>query len=179
MQECKREWGISYDELTHLAAEATPFLAVIDVDDPIFFHPGDMPQKIQDYCARTNQNIPHTPGEITRVILESLAVKYRQVLDQLDALSGIRHEPLHIIGGGVRNQLLNQFAADATGRTVVAGPVEATATGNILIQAIAMGQLADLAAARALVRHSFPPSIYEPQPDPRWDEALARLQSLL
>ncbi len=178
MQECKREWGVSYDELTHLAAEARPFLAVIDVDDPVFFHPGDMPQKIRDYCANTGQTIPQTQGEITRVILESLALKYRHVLEQLDALTGIRHEPLHIIGGGTRNELLNQFAADATGRTVITGPVEATATGNILLQAIAMGQLADLAEARAIVRNSFPPNAYEPRSDDRWDEAYARLQAL-
>ncbi len=175
MQECKRKWGVSYDELTQLAAEARPFLAVIDVDAPVFFHPGDMPQKIQDYCANTGQPVPQTYGEITRVILESLALKYRQVLDQLDELTGFRHEPLHIIGGGTRNQLLNQFAADATGRTVITGPVEATATGNILMQAIAMGQLADLAEARAIVRNSFPPSIYEPQADDRWDEAYAKM----
>ena len=178
MQECKREWGVSYDELTHLAAEARPFLAVIDVDDPVFFHPGDMPQKIRDYCANTGQTIPQTQGEITRVILESLALKYRHVLEQLDALTGIRHEPLHIIGGGTRNELLNQFAADATGRTVITGPVEATATGNILLQAIAMGQLADLAEARAIVRNSFPPNVYEPRSDDRWNEAYARLQAL-
>ena len=179
MQECKREWDVSYDEMTHLAAEARPFLAVINVDDPVFFRPGDMPQKIRDYCARTGQTVPQTQGEITRVILESLAVKYRQVLDQLDTLTGIRHEPLHVIGGGTRNQLLNQFAADATGRTVITGPVEATATGNILLQAIAMGQLSDLAEARALVRSSFPPSIYKPRADARWDEAFAKLQTLL
>jgi rhamnulokinase len=178
MQECKREWGISYDELTHLAAEARAFLAVIDVDDPIFFHPGDMPQKIRDYCANTGQAVPQTQGEITRVILESLALKYRQALEQLDELTGVRHDPLHIIGGGTRNQLLNQFAADATGRTVITGPVEATATGNILIQAIAMGHLADLAEARALVRSSFPPTTYEPHADARWAEAFARLQTL-
>ncbi len=178
MQECHREWRTSYDELTRLAAEAQPFLAVIDVDDPAFFHPGDMPRKIQAYCQATGQAVPQTLGEITRVILESLALKYRQTLKQLDELTGIRHEPLHIIGGGVRNKLLNQLAADATGRTVITGPVEATATGNILLQAIAMGQLADLAEARAIVRQSFPPAIYEPQLDSRWDDAYARLQEI-
>lgn len=178
MQECKREWGVSYDELTRLAADAGPFLAVINVDDPEFFHPGDMPQKIRDYCARTGQTLPQTEGEITRVILESLALKYRFVLEQLDELTGIRHDPLHIIGGGTRNQVLNQFTADATGRTVITGPVEATATGNILMQAIAMGQLADLAEARAIVRNSFPPTVYEPRSDDRWEEAYAKLLTL-
>ncbi len=134
-----------------------------------------MPRKIQAYCEATGQAVPQTQGEITRVILESLALKYRQTLKQLDELTGIRHEPLHIIGGGVRNKLLNQLAADATGRTVIAGPVEATATGNILLQAIAMGQLANMAEARALVRSAFPPTVYEPNPDPRWDEADARI----
>ena len=178
MQECQREWGISYDELTHLAAQARPFLAVIDVDAPIFFRPGDMPQKIRDYCIRTGQTAPQTEGEIARVILESLALKYRFVLGQLDELTGVRHEPLHIIGGGVKNQLLNQFAANAVGRPVVAGPVEATATGNILLQAIAMGDLADLAEARAIVRRSFPPAIYQPRADESWDAAYAKLLTL-
>ena len=178
MQECHREWGISYGELTQMAEEARPFLAVIDVDDPVFFRPGDMPRKIQDYCADTSQPVPQTRGEIIRVFLESLALKYRHTLEQLDTLTGIRHDPLHIIGGGTRNQLLNQLAADATGRTVITGPVEATATGNILLQAIAMGQLADLAEARAIVRNSFPPGAYEPRPDTRWDEAYAKMQTL-
>jgi len=179
MQECKRVWDVSYDELTRLAAEAAPFLAVIDVDDPVFFQPGNMPQKIRDYCTRTGQTPPQTQGEITRVILESLALKYRLVLEQLDELTDIRHDPLHIIGGGTKNQLLNQFTADATGRTVITGPVEATAIGNILLQAVAMGELADLAEARAIVRASFPPSVYEPYQRGGWDEAYARLQTLL
>jgi len=178
VQECKREWGLSYDELTHLAAKAPPFAAVIDVDDPAFFHPGDMPQKIRDYCARTGQPILQTAGEIVRVILESLALKYRLVLMQLDELTGKRHDPLHIVGGGVKNLLLDQFTANATGRTVITGPVEATATGNILMQAIAMGYLSNLTEARAVVRHSFPPNVYDPQPDARWDQAYARLLTL-
>ena len=178
VQECKREWRFSYDELTHLASEAEPFLAVIDVDDPIFFHPGDMPQKIQDKRAKTGQAIPKTEGEIVRVILESLALKYRYVLEQLDELRGKRHQPLHIIGGGVKNQLLNQFTANATGRLVIAGPVEATAIGNILMQAIAMGHLSGLSDARAIVRHSFPPTQYQPRPDARWDAAYETLCSL-
>jgi rhamnulokinase len=178
MQECKRKWQRSYDELTQLAIQARPFAAVIDVDDAVFFHPGDMPRKIQEYCARTGQYVPQTEGEITRVILESLALKYRLVLEQLDELTGKRHDPLHVIGGGARNELLNQFTADATGRKVITGPVEATATGNILMQAIAMGVFSDLAEARAVVRRSFPPNVYEPGVDARWDEAFAKLQTL-
>ena len=175
VQECKREWNLSYDELTRLAAEATPFLAVIDPDDATFFHPGGMPEKIRAFCAKTKQFIPQTRGEIIRVALESLALKYRFVLERTEALSGKRLSPLHIIGGGTKNKLLNQFTANSIGRTVMAGPVEATAIGNILMQAITLGHLKDLSEARAVVRNSFSPEIYQPENVAGWDEAYAKL----
>ena len=177
VQECRREWNLSYDALTQLAAEAKPFLAVIDPDSDVFLHPGDMPRKIRTYCADTNQPVPKTQGEIVRVALESLAIKYRFVLERLEELIGKRLEPLHIIGGGTRNRLLNQFTADAIGRSVVTGPVEAAAIGNILMQAITLGQLDSLGDARLLVRRSFEIEEYHPRQQDGWEKAYGKLLS--
>ena len=179
VQECKREWGLSYDELTGLAVEAKPFLAVIDSDSPIFLRPGDMPGKIRKFCADTGQTIPKTQGEVIRVALESLALKYRVLLECLDELLGKRLEPLHIIGGGTKNRLLNQFSADATGREVIAGPVEATAIGNILMQMLTLGDLNSLQDARRLVRHSFEIEEFHPRDVNSWESAYQKLKSIL
>lgn len=179
VQECKRQWALSYDEMTQLAAQARPFLAVIDPDHDSFLHPGDMPDKIRAFCAHTSQPLPATQGEIVRVALESLALKYRLIMERLEMLLGKHLEPLHIIGGGSRNGLLNQLTANATQRTVIAGPVEATAIGNVLMQALCLGHLTSLAEARRLVQRSFVPRIYEPQSHPGWDEAYARLQQVM
>lgn len=184
VQECRREWqsqghDYSYDEMTRLAAESDPFLAVINPDDNVFFHPGDMPEKIRAYCKETGQRVPQTEGQILRVALESLALKYRWVLERLDELSDKYFAPIHIIGGGTKNRLLNQFTADATGRTVVAGPVEATAIGNVLMQALGMGDIASLESARLIVRNSFEVEEYDPKPSSLWDEAYEKLLNLL
>ncbi len=178
VQQCKRLWGLSYDELTHMAAQARPFLAVIDPDSNRFLHPADMPEAICAYCRDTGQAAPQTRGEIVRVTLESLALKYRLTLNHLEELSGKHFEPIHIIGGGTKNRLLNQLTADCTGRTVVTGPVEATATGNILLQAISLNHLSSLADARAVVRRSFLVETYQPGDMAGWDDAFAKLISL-
>jgi rhamnulokinase len=184
VQECRRAWAhqgeeLSYDELTRLASKANPFLAVLDPDDDHFFHPGDMPERIRQYCATTNQPAPQTKGEVIRVALESLALKYRWVLGRLEELTGKRLDPVHIIGGGTKNRLLNQFTADATCRPVVAGPVEATAIGNVLMQAIGLKHLASLSEARSVVRTSFSPEVFEPEQTADWDEAYSRLQKVM
>lgn len=158
LQECRRAWALegaeyTYDELVRLAGEAGPARTLIDVD--AFLEPGDMPRKIAAHCRARGQTPPQTPGEFTRTILESLAERYRQVLQKLEALAGRRFDAIHIVGGGSRNALLNQLAANATERTVIAGPGEATAIGNVLIQAIGAGELSGLAEARAVVRRSF------------------------
>jgi rhamnulokinase len=180
-QECRREWShprepLSYDEMTRLAAESEPFLSVIDPDEEGFLHPGDMPARIRKYCADTHQTVPQTKGQIVRIILEGIALKYRLVLERLEALTGKHLDPIHIIGGGTKNRMLNQFAANATRRTVVTGPVEATAIGNILMQAIGLNHLGSLAEARGVVRASFAPEVYEPQKTAGWEEAYARLR---
>lgn len=178
-QECKREWGLTYDELTWLAGEAKPFLAVIDPDNSVFLHSGDMPGKVRKFCADTRQPIPQTQGEVIRVVLESLALKYRLVLERLEELTGKRLEPLHIFGGGTKNRLLNQFSANATGRTVIAGPVEATAIGNILMQAITLGEIDSLENARMLVRRSFEIEEYYSQSSEGWEQSYGKLTSFL
>ncbi len=184
VQECRRSWhhqgeDLTYDEITQLASDAKPFLAVIDTDDVVFIHPGNMPECIQKYCGDTNQTVPQAKGEIVRVVLECMALKYRWVLERLEELTGKRHDPIHIIGGGTKNRLLNQFTADCSQRKVIAGPVEATAIGNILLQAIALDQLASLSEARALIRSSFSPEVYEPNSNAGWDDAYSRLQKVM
>ncbi len=159
LQECRRAWAAegreySYAELARLAEEAGPARAILDVD--AFLHPGDMPRKIAAWCREHGMTPPATPGEYCRTILESLAHRYRQVLDSLEEISGRRLRVIHIVGGGSKNLLLNRLVEEATGRTVIAGPAEATATGNILVQAIGAGELRDLDEARAVVRRSFP-----------------------
>jgi rhamnulokinase len=184
VQECRRTWArageeLSYDEITRLASEAGPFRSIIDVDAADFFQPGDMPARIQKYCERTHQPAPETKGAIVRCALESLALKYRWVLDRLEEMLGYRLDPIHIIGGGTQNRLLNQLTADATHRSVVAGPIEATAIGNVLMQAIALGHLQSLDEARAVVRHSFKPETYEPHTSAEWNAAYQTLCDLM
>ena len=181
LQECRRAWALegseyTYDDLVRLAAGAKPFSAIINPD--AFLEPGDMPRKIAERCRAGGQAAPETAGEFTRAILESLALRYRQVLESLESLAGRRFDAIHIVGGGSRNALLNQFVADATSRRVVAGPAEATAIGNILIQAMGAGDLAGLADARAVVRRSFPVESYAPGSEAGWEEAYRRYRSL-
>jgi len=183
VQECRREWAragnsLTYDDLTHLAAEAPPFGSLIVPGDSRFLPPGDMPARIQAFCRQTGQPVPESKGAIIRCVLESLALEYRWVAERLVEIVGHPLPTVHIFGGGSRNRLLNQFAADATGRTVITGPVEATAIGNLLVQAIALGYLANLDEGRALVRRSFPVETYEPHDTAAWDEAYERYRNL-
>lgn len=183
LQECRRQWAktgrnYSYDELTKLADEASPLRSLVSVRDNRFLAPANMLECIQSFCRETGQPVPQTDGEVTRCILESLALEYRWGTEKLRELSGRSLPIIHIIGGGSRNRLLNQFTADATGCEVIAGPVEATAIGNILMQAIGLGHLRSLAEARQIVRASFTPEIYEPSKTAGWDEAYARLQKV-
>jgi rhamnulokinase len=183
VQECRRSWqsqnaNHTYAELTEFASEADAFLAVIDPDDPVFLHPGDMPERIRNYCATTNQHIPETKGELLRVVLESIALKYRWVLERLEELTGNEFHTIHIIGGGSQNLLLNQFTSDATDRRVVTGPVEATAIGNVLMQSIALGHLDSLAQAREVVCDSFSVAEYEPSDHQHWHDGYELLEKL-
>ncbi len=180
-QECRRAWALegsaySYEDMTRMAESAPPFRAVINPD--AFLHPGRMPEKIAAFCRSTGQEAPASHAEFCRVILESLALRYRQVLESLEELLGRKLGVIHIVGGGSRNGLLNRFVADATARPVVAGPSEATAVGNILVQMVGSGELGSIGDARDLVRRSFPPQVIECRPGTEWDAAYEKFQRL-
>lgn len=179
VQECLRIWKLegqllSWEAIAQMAQQAPPFTAFINPDDPDFLLPDDMPEVIQAYCARTNQNVPQTQGEILRVCLESLSFKYRYNFEKLTDLLGREPKVFHIVGGASRNRLLNQFAANAIGRPVVSGPAEATALGNLLVQMIVVGDLKDLAEGRDLLRSSFPTETFLPQDTDLWEEQYNR-----
>ena len=144
---------------------------MIDPDDSSFVLPQHMPQAIAAFCAKSGQSEPIGPGPITRTILESLALKYRQVLESLESLVGTKFQEIRVVGGGSRNDLLNQLTADATGRRVLAGPVEATALGNLAVQMLAMGAVASLNELREIIATSFPARVFEPKDTHRWEEA--------
>ena len=174
LQACRRGWardGRNYDyaELMDAAGDDRhAFVSLFDPDDPVFLHPPDMASAICDYCRRTGQPEPAGPASLTRAILESLAFKYRVVLDTLEEVTGIPIVEVQIVGGGSRNRLLNQFTADATGRRVLAGPTEATALGNIAMQMLATGAVGSLAEARRIIEYSFPVDRFEPEAADRW-----------
>ena len=175
MQECRRQWqkegtDLSYNELTEMAEKAEPFAGFLNVDDGAFLAPGDMPKRINEYLARTGQKTTQDKGQINRIILESLALKYRQVIDAIEDVTGSTIEVLHIVGGGIKNELLCQFTANATGKKVVTGPIEATASGNILMQAKATGQIETLNQVREIVRNSFELQEYQPQDVALWQK---------
>lgn len=176
IQECRRIWekqGHSYDyaSLTRLASEARPFASLINPADPRFLAPKDMTTAIAGFCHDTGQPAPTSAGEFARCAFESLALLYRNTRSQLEKLTGERIERLHIVGGGSRNDLLNQFTADALQIPVLAGPVEATATGNVLIQAIALGHIESLAAGREIVRNSCEIRTFQPGDPAPWNRA--------
>lgn len=178
VQECRRAWARlgserTYEQLTRLAGEAEPLAAVVDPDHPSLLAPSDMPRAIRELCTTTGQTPPEGVGATVRCCLDSLGLKYRHVLADLERLTGTSIHTLHIVGGGTQNRLLNQIAADATGRRVVAGPVEATAAGNVLLQALARGEIGSLSELRGVVRASFSVETYEPDPAmrARWDDA--------
>jgi rhamnulokinase len=169
LQECRRAWeaegrSYSYEELTRLATDCPAAPAHLALTDPRFTSSGNMPGKIAAFCEETGQPAPADPGEFTRTILESLALTYARVLGELEGLIGQTIRTLHIVGGGTNNQLLNQLTADATQVTVVTGPVEATAIGNILIQALALGHLESAGHIRRVVAASFPTRTFSPTP---------------
>jgi len=184
VQGCRKAWSengpISYEELMLAAADAPSFAALIDPDDPAFLNPPDMPEAIAAFCRRTGQEPPEAKGALIRSLLESLALKYRFVIDQLRRVLGHPIEKLHVIGGGSRNTLLCQLTADATGLPVVAGPAEATAVGNILVQAMALGRIGSPAEIRAIIRDSFELRTFAPSgAAAAWDAASARFQALI
>jgi rhamnulokinase len=183
LQECRREWQkqghqLEYASLIEEAGRAEPFHSLIDPRAVRFIKPGNMPERIAHYCLETGQLAPETPGQFVRCILESLALLYRVSLEEIEQLTGRALHRLHIVGGGSRNALLNEFAANAIKRQVIAGPVEATAIGNVLIQAIALGHVKSLTALRRVVRDSFSLQTFQPQVSEDWQVAYERFLGL-
>lgn len=184
LEECLKEWKhagteYSYPEIVRLAGEAEPFRSMIDPDDASFAHPESMTAVIQAYCQRTGQPSPDTHAELIRTIFESLALKYRMVLDRFRELAPFPIERLHVIGGGSKNALLNQFTANSTGTPVVAGPSEATAIGNIMLQAKAAGLAGSLAEMRQLIARCVPTETFTPDDTQSWTEAYIRFEKLM
>lgn len=176
-QELKRAWekedgvNLSFDELEAEALSSKPFKAFIDVDSNLFFSPGNMPGKIRQYCSETGQDIPETRGEMVRVILEGLALKYRYSIEGLESVTGTNIPVLNIVGGGSKNTPLCKFTANVLNRQVITGPVEATSTGNLLCQLMALGEIKNQKEARELVKASFPTIEYTPENAEIWEDA--------
>ncbi|MBW6535047.1 MAG: rhamnulokinase [Mariniphaga sp.] len=183
IQECKRNWGqekdITWQKIVDLSNSSQPFKCLINPDDSAFLNPGNMPGAIQNFCRKTRQPIPETKGEIARCIYESLALKYKYTLGQIETITGEKIEKLHIIGGGANNELLNRFTANATGIPVIAGPTEATAIGNILMQAKALNVLNSLQEVREVVKNSFEVKIYNPDAGNEWENAFEKFKKLV
>lgn len=179
VQECRRVWNLSganldWEALNQLAAAEPPLRSFVNPDAADFAAPGDMPEAIRAFCRRTGQTVPETKGAVLRCALESIAMKFRQVLGMCEELAGGPLDTIHIVGGGTKNRQLCQAAADACGRRVVAGPVEATAIGNLMMQAVAAGDVASIAEAREIIRRSFPVEEYQPHSAAAWEEAYPR-----
>ncbi len=183
LQECRRVWeyegkASSYEDLLREADGSRPFRRFIDPDHLQFLNPAHMPNQIRQYCRDTNQPVPESRGETVRCILESLAMKYRLVLERTEALSGKRFDGLHMVGGGIHNATLCQYTANAIGKPVWAGPAEATAIGNMAVQYIALGEVGGLQEARSIIKESFPVQTYEPQDTARWEEAYGNFRRI-
>jgi rhamnulokinase len=184
IQECRRTWSrkgrdLSYDDMIAQAKAAPPFMTLVDPDDPSFLTPGDMPARLMAYCGCTKQRPPRDEGAMVRCCLESLALKYRWTIERLESILGTAIKNIHVVGGGSKNTLLCQFTADACNRPVHAGPVEATAIGNILMQVLAHGHLSSIHDLRSVVAQSFPVTVYEPRDPGAWSEATSRFGALV
>lgn len=176
IHECQRAWALeghdySFDQLIALAKQAPALQSFIEPNDPAFGEPGDMVARVRAFCAHTGQMEPVEPGEVVRCVLESLALKHAQTVDLLASVTGTSPRELHVVGGGARNELLCRWTADASGRPVHAGPEEATLLGNLLVQAMSLGEITSLAEAREIAAASFAPTTYEPHETPAWQEA--------
>ncbi|MEA4966355.1 MAG: rhamnulokinase family protein, partial [Oscillospiraceae bacterium] len=184
IQECRRDWQkagqkLSWEEIGQAARQTRRFRSIIDPDDTAFFAAGNMERKIQEFCRSTGQPVPETVGEVARCIYESLALKYRSALEGLEAIKGARIDSLNIVGGGIQNRLLSQMAADALDRPVVTGPIEGAAMGNLLTQAMALGEIANLEELRQVVRNSTEVETYAPSHTQDWEDAYGRLRALM
>jgi len=186
IQESRRQWkregkNFTFDDLANMADAAKPFHCFIDPDDPAFSPAGNLPRRIREYCEKTGQHVPENEGEIIRCIYESLALKYRRTAELLEEVSGRTYNTINIVGGGTKETTLSQYTADASHKKVCTGPVEATALGNIAMQAIAAGEISDMWEARRIIRNSTEIKEYTPNSETagEWDEAYARFLSII
>ncbi|MGB9837157.1 MAG: rhamnulokinase [Candidatus Saccharicenans sp.] len=183
LQQCRKVWtkkqDLSYEKIVELAAQAAPFQFLVDPDAPEFLNPEDMTAALRLYAHKTGQKMVEDIGSVARSLLESLALKYRLVVEDLEKITRKKYNRIHIIGGGSRNYLLNQFTASATGKVVLAGPDEATSVGNILTQALAVGLLENPAAIRKTIRNSFEIKEFQPEDTAGWDKAYSRFREIL
>jgi rhamnulokinase len=182
-QECKRTWDreeekLTFDELEDSALNADEFVSLIDPNDDLFYSPGNMPAKVAEYCKRTGQIVPQDKPAVVRCIMESLALAYRIALEGIEEVIGERIPVLHIVGGGCRNKMLSKFTASCTGRPVEAGPIEATAIGNLCCQLIALGEASGVKETREIIKRSFPIQEYLPENAEKWNEAYVRFRKL-
>jgi rhamnulokinase len=182
VHECRRAWSLeghdySFEQLVALAKQAPALRSFIEPNDPVFAEPGDMPARVRAFCAHTHQAEPVEPGAVVRCILESLALKHAQTVQLLAAVTGVEPREIHVVGGGAQNELLCRWTADAAGLPVHAGPEEATLYGNLLVQAMSLGEIASLEEARALVAATVVRTTYEPRDDDAWREARERFAS--
>jgi rhamnulokinase len=184
VQECRRIWNqaggnFDWEALNQLSAAQPGLRSFVNPDAGDFLAPADMPEAIRSFCRKSGQTVPEQKGAVLRCALESIAMKFRHVLGMCEQLAGGRLETIHIVGGGTKNRQLCQFAANACGRRVVAGPVEATAIGNVMVQAVADGDVGSIAEARDVIRNSFPVDEYEPQETAAWDEAYGKFLKII
>src|SRR5690606_25124934 len=165
IQEVKRNYcdQYSFADFADMASREKPFRSVVDVNDDRFFKPENMVKEIQNACREKDQPVPETPGQVARCVFDSLAVSYQRAVEELEELFGKTYHTIHVIGGGSQNEVLNQLIADATNKAVVAGPIEATAIGNLAVQLMARGEIGSLEEARKIIRNSFPLKTYTPR----------------
>ena len=183
LEECRRAWQLdgrdySFQDLVTLAGKAEPFAAILNTDSRTFFDPGEMVSRVRRVCESTGQTPPKDTGEVVRTVLEGLALSFRSSLERVEKVTGRKAECMHIVGGGSRNPLLNQFVANACGMPVIAGPAEATAAGNMMAQLMADGEIASLEEGRQLIAKSFPTVTFLPKERARWNDAYERLQGI-
>jgi rhamnulokinase len=183
LQRCMKDWeekgeSYGYAELAGLALDSQEFKSIVDPDDHTFLNPPDMPEAIAEFCEKTQQPVPKKKGEFVRCIYESLALKYRFLIDRINDMIPVPVEVLHVVGGGSQNEMLNQFSADATGLRVIAGPAEATAVGNIIVQAIAKKIVDGIEEGRKVVSRSFPLKSYEPKNKNKWNSVYEKIKRM-
>ena len=183
LEQCRKEWSregkeYTYPEIVEMATSVEPFGCFINPDDALFANPKSMLAAIEEFCLRTGQRPPQSDAEVVRTIFESLALRYREVLEMLEGMAPFAIDVLHIIGGGSKNRLLNQYTANAIGKRVVAGPSEATAIGNVMMQAVSAGAVGSLAEAREIIRHSVETEEFLPENSEAWSQAYRRFQIL-